>query len=345
MKALAAALLVSAATAATGAFAAGSMDFVLGKALFERDWVPAPASTDAADGLGPLFGARSCAGCHSGPGLGARFTAMSDGKVSGRGLVLRFGDAEGRPDPVYGHLLQNQAMPGLQAEGRLILTAATDPGSTYDVAAHLDRGAVDPATRFSFRAAPPIAGRAVLERIDAEAVLALADPDDRDGDGISGRARMVEEGGARVLGRYGWKAAMPDLELQVADAFASDLGLSSPRRPLPHGDCTDAEPDCLAAPSGASARLGGHELSAEMVAMVVAYVRGLPGAGAEGGGGRGARHLRRARLRRVPRSRASGRRRHGDGVYGPAPARHGGRRSTTASASRASPPRNGAPRR
>ena len=71
-------------------------------------------------------------------------------------------------------------------------------------------------------------------------MLALADPDDRDGDGISGRARMVEEDGARVLGRYGWKAAMPDLELQIADAFASDLGLSSPRRPLPHGDCTDA---------------------------------------------------------------------------------------------------------
>ena len=72
---------------------------MLGKALFERDWVPAPASTDSADGLGPLFAARGCSGCHAGPALAARFTAAPEGKVAGRGLVVRFGDAEGRPDP------------------------------------------------------------------------------------------------------------------------------------------------------------------------------------------------------------------------------------------------------
>ena len=47
-----------------------SMDFAVGKALFDRNWTPAPASTDATDGLGPLFNARSCAACHRNGGRG-----------------------------------------------------------------------------------------------------------------------------------------------------------------------------------------------------------------------------------------------------------------------------------
>jgi CxxC motif-containing protein (DUF1111 family) len=138
------------------------------------------------------------------------------------------------------------------------------------------------------RAAPPLRGRALLEDIDAAAVLALADPDDRDGDGISGRARMVMTSEGETLGRYGWKAGVPSLADQVADAFVHELGLSSAARALPHGDCTEREPDCLAAPSGESARNGGHEISAEMIGLVAAYVasldhatREMPSGGAE----------------------------------------------------------------
>ena len=125
------------------------------------------------------------------------------------------------------------------------------------------------------RVAPPIAGRAALERIDADAVLALADPDDRDGDGISGRARMIATGGGEALGRYGWKAQSTGLEDQIADAFAMDIGLSSALRPFPHGDCTEREPDCMAAPTGESDRYDGQELSPEIVGLVAAYVRSL----------------------------------------------------------------------
>ena len=42
-----------------------------------------------------------------------------------RGLVLRFGDADGHPDPLYGYVLQNQAVPGMMPEGRIVLTSAT----------------------------------------------------------------------------------------------------------------------------------------------------------------------------------------------------------------------------
>ena len=91
------------------------------------------------------------------------------------------------------------------------------------------------------RLAPPLVGRAALERIDADAVIAHADPDDRDGDGISGRARMIATDGGEALGRYGWKAQSAGLEAQIADAFAIDIGLSSALRPFPHGDCTPRE--------------------------------------------------------------------------------------------------------
>ena len=271
MRIVAAALLSSVLVAATGAAASGELDAVLGKALFERDWVPAGASTDAANGLGPLFAARSCAGCHAGPTLAARFTDAPEGRIAGRGFVLRFGDAEGRPDPLYGHLLQGQAVPGIAPEGRVVLLASADPEKGYTYEMELMRGALDPATRQSARLAPPLVGRTALELVDADAVAAHADPDDRDGDGISGRMRLIDG----ALGRFGWKAQSPSLEVQIADAFAMDIGLSSALRPLPYGDCTERQTDCMEAATGASDKYEGHELAPEIVGLVAAYVRSL----------------------------------------------------------------------
>jgi CxxC motif-containing protein (DUF1111 family) len=276
MRILAAALVSAAAASATAAYGAGELDAALGKALFERDWVPAPASTNAADGLGPLFAARSCSGCHAGAGLSARFTDAPDGRIAGRGLVLRFGDSTGRPDSLYGRLLQTQAMQGLKPEGRIVLTTGPEDSRSHVTAVTLDDGAPDPATRQSMRIAPPLIGRAALERIDADAVAGFADPADIDGDGISGRLHLVATGAGKVLGRYGWKAEIGSLEEQVADAFAVDMGLSSLLRPFPHGDCTALQSECMNAPAGESDAFEGHELSQEMIGFVVAFLRSLP---------------------------------------------------------------------
>jgi CxxC motif-containing protein (DUF1111 family) len=254
--------------------AAADLEVAIGKALFERAWVPAPASTDATDGLGPLFGGRACAACHPGGGP-ARVRVGADGSVRGRGIVLRLADAAGAPDPRYGVQLQEQAVPGLVPEGRLILSGAANAGAVSPLAMRLALNGPPPrpGIRASLRLAPSLAGRAVLERIDAAAVLALADPDDRDGDGISGRARFVGEGERRRLGRFGWKAAAPDLRAQVAMAFALDMGLSSTDAPLPYGDCTPAQADCLAAPTGV--RSGGVQSDAgqELDSRVISLVR------------------------------------------------------------------------
>ena len=104
-----------------------------------------------------------------------------------------------------------------------------------------------------------------------EEILKRADPDDRDHDGISGRANQTAHG----IGRYGWKAAQVTLEDQIAHAFAFDIGLSSPKQPLPYGDCTSRETECLAAANGESPAFDGREISGLMLGLVASYLETL----------------------------------------------------------------------
>ena len=90
------------------------------------------------------------------------------------------------------------------------------------------------------RVAPQMIGLGLIEQIPHEDILALADPDDADGDGISGKPNWVRdpETGNIVLGRFGWKAGAPTIRSQSAGAFAGDIGISTPLVNVPHGDCT-----------------------------------------------------------------------------------------------------------
>ncbi len=102
-----------------GQAAAGSLDHAVGKALFDRIWTSSPSSTDATDGLGPLFNARSCAACHPGGGR-ASFTENEQGYIKSNGLVLRLGSSDGSGDPIYGKQFQTHAVQGLKVEGQVI---------------------------------------------------------------------------------------------------------------------------------------------------------------------------------------------------------------------------------
>lgn len=263
-------LLLGTTPPATSPASARDLDAAIGKALFDRAWVPAPASTNADDGLGPLFNARACAACHRNAGP-ARVLRAADATLTGQGLVVRFATANGAPDPFYGHQLQDRAVPGLRTEGRLAFTT-TDTGP-LDWSLALDGPPRAPGVRAGLRLAPSLTGRAELARIDAAAILAAADPDDRDGDGISGRARIVAtRDGRSEPGRFGWKASVADLPTQVAGAFALDMGLSSRIAPLPYGDCTQAETGCLAAATGIRPGDGGQELDDTIVRLVAGFV-------------------------------------------------------------------------
>ena len=132
-------------------------------------------------------------------------------------------------------------------------------------------------TTVSPRVAPAMIGLGLIEMIHEADILAKDDPDDRDGDGISGRAALVRDrdGGAITLGRFGWKAQNTTIRQQAADAFAVDIGISTPAFDSGHGDCTKAQGACLTLPTGVQARLGPVEAPDPVLGLVTFYSANL----------------------------------------------------------------------
>ncbi len=223
------------------------LDIAAGKALFERNWVSAPASTAATDGLGPYYDARSCAACHPGGGRGAYPDSLT------RAI----------DDPVFGRQLQRHAVAGLPAEAGAALQHAGSlrlppalPGLPAEAGAALQHAG-------SLRLPPALAGVALFENVSDATLAALADPDDRNGDGISGR----------VSGRYGWKADASTLEQQIGRAFSLDLGLGNRWYPSAWGDCTQSQTACLQMPAGAPA--GEPEVADNVLTLLQQWLRSL----------------------------------------------------------------------
>ncbi|UWP92715.1 c-type cytochrome [Aliiroseovarius crassostreae] len=267
------------------------LDFSLGEALFEKLWVVGPSSTISSDGLGPLYNARACSACHQRDGRGM---PPKDAMDPTPGLVLRLSvpgaeeNAPFRPHPIYGAQLQDRAITGHAAEGKLQLRHTTTPvllaggevvelrRPDYEIT-QLAHGAPGEALMTSPRVAPQMIGLGLLEAIPEADILALADPEDRDGDGISGKAQKVwsREYDQWMLGRFGHKAGNPTLRQQSADAANGDIGLSSPLFPKAWGDCTDAQTACRAERDGNSPSQGNVELGAQALDLLTHYTANL----------------------------------------------------------------------
>lgn len=274
------------------------LTFKVGNGLFRKLWVSSPSSTLASDGLGPLYNARSCQRCHIKDGRGHPPEGPDDTAIS---MFLRLSipaeqsapaeEIEGylatAPEPTYGTQLQDFSLAGLAAEYRLQIDyeeievqlsggeVASLRKPTYTVA-DPGYGPLHPDVMLSPRVAPQMIGLGLLEAIPAGEILALADPDDADGDGISGRANIVwsVEYDQPMLGRFGLKAGNPTLREQAASAFAGDIGISNPLFPAASGECTSLQADCLAAPHGDQDERE-FEIDAEGLDLVTFYSRNL----------------------------------------------------------------------
>ena len=217
--------------------------FLEGDEAFSEVFTPAT-------GLGTYFVTSSCQSCHSGDGKGHPFTTLT-----------RFGRwDDGRFDPLLhlgGGQLQNRAIPGFIAE--------VIPKEANGIA------------KFT---PPAVTGLGLLAAIPDATLLSLSDPDDSDGDGISGRANYIEppdffipleshlpDEKGRYIGRFGKKAAAIDLLHQTVNAYKQDMGITS--------DFDMEDPINYAVSTQQTDLIPDPEIPAATVQSVVFYLRTL----------------------------------------------------------------------
>jgi CxxC motif-containing protein (DUF1111 family) len=192
------------------------------------------------------------------------------------------------PEPTYGGQLQDFAVPGVPSEGRMVVAYSEEKVTLADgtivslrrpeySVGNLGYGPMADDVMLSPRVAPQMIGLGLLEAVHESDILAQADPDDANGDGISGRPNWARDPatGELMLGRFGWKAGAPTIEAQSAGAFAGDIGISTPLTNSPHGDCTAAQAPCIAAATGEQGRLGISEAPDPVLELVTFYSHNL----------------------------------------------------------------------
>jgi len=171
--------------------------FAEGRAVFTRVFTPET-------GLGPLFNADGCATCHGGPAVGGVGPQIERHATAFDGTACeQFEEVNG------GSVVQNLATPLLQAAGIF----QEDPL---------------PGTQVGRRQTPDLFGFGLIEAISDEDILSRADPDDRDHDGISGKAAISATG---EVGRFGKKGQVPDLLDFITDATIYEQGITSADEP------------------------------------------------------------------------------------------------------------------
>ncbi len=200
---------------------------------------------------GPYSINHSCTSCHEKNG---RAVPPATGVDLDR-YVIKVGDAEGNPDANLGGVLQP-----VGGEGSANIASWTETDGLRSPTFAFEGASP---SHFSARVAPQLVGLGLLEAIAESDVAALADPDDENGDGISGRMRIVTDPvtGEKRLGRFGWRAGQATVKYQSAGALRTDMGVLTSVFPTP--DCGSAQTGC-----GAE----GGELADEQLDNLALYI-------------------------------------------------------------------------
>ena len=194
-----------------------------------------PTWTEQVGKLGPLYINHSCNQCHT---QNSRAVPPATGTALTK-YVIKVGTETGEPDPMLGGVLQpadSKGEPSVSISGWTEENGLRKPTFAF-------AGANAPA-HFSPRISPQIVGMGLLEAIPELDILKAADEKDANGDGISGRPRLLIDPELKVtrLGRFGWKAGQATVKHQVAGALRTDMGVLTSVFPTP--DCGSAQKNC-----------------------------------------------------------------------------------------------------
>lgn len=258
--------------------------FAFGRRLFRHRWPIASSSVKELDGLGPTFNRISCSGCHVRDGRGRPPKSAEEPMKS---MLVRLSipgmDDNGgpAPHPIYGLQLQDKSIEGVPKEGLVTIQYREEEGTFADGKPYslrapvyefseLSHGPLGDESLYSPRAAPAICGLGLLEAVDEATIRGLADPNDTNGDGISGKMNWVwnDVTKKKELGRFGWKANVGNLYHQVALAASGDMGITT--SVLPADNCPPSQTACRTAING-----GNPELDNPGLEKLVLYVRSL----------------------------------------------------------------------
>ncbi|MHC4222403.1 MAG: di-heme oxidoredictase family protein [Planctomycetota bacterium] len=178
--------------------------FLRGRTLFDKDFM-------GSDGVGPHFNADSCRACHQDPVIGG----AGGVDVQVQHPALPDGSGGFRSPPETGALAQTHSRPGMLREEIPAQIAFVEE-----------------------RNPPTLLGLGLIESIGVAAILVHEDRDDEDGDGIAGIAHRLPDSS---IGRFGWKAQVPDLESFVRDAMSNEMGITLPNDGNPFGLTADED--------------------------------------------------------------------------------------------------------
>lgn len=262
--------------------------FVIGNSFFRRNWVEAPSSTRARDGLGPLFIARSCGGCHIQDGRGPVPGKKADGSTEEAVALLFRLSVPGKgphggpnPEPNYGEQFGNEGVKGVPAEGHIEITTTPVSGQFADGTAwqlqapsyrftELGYGPMAEDVMVSPRLAPQVIGMGLLEAIPEAEILRNAAEQKARGGAVQGQPNYVWDNFAqkKVIGRFGWKANVGTVAHQTGAAFVNDIGITSPA--FPDEACMPGQKACIDAPSGGN-EPGKSEAGRKVFDSVVFY--------------------------------------------------------------------------
>jgi len=273
-----------------------SAAFDRGDGIFERPYAPAQRlgfSYDA-DGLGPIFNNVSCESCHVGDGR-AKPPEGPNEMLNGGFIRVSVPGLGPYGEPLspkgYGHQIGDRAIEGVKPEAKARISWVESLGKFPDgtqyslrrpefLLTELAYGDMPTDAVFELRMAPPVHGLGLLEAIPEETLLAWADADDVDGDGISGRPNYVWdlERGGKILGRFSWKANAFDIRQQSAAAAYNDMGVNNELFLYRYDDqstthkarqnCEPEQADCLAAVDSLD-----YELSPGQLRDVTTYLQ------------------------------------------------------------------------